>query len=65
MYFCVKEFEVGINDSIFSGDEQQNVYILYLLVNVCFIFGTFWCYSFFIFLSLDVSLTEHCIIVET
>ena len=27
-YFCVREFEVGINDSIFSGNEQQKVYIL-------------------------------------
>ena len=25
MYFCVNEFEVGVNDSIFSGDEQQKV----------------------------------------
>ena len=23
--FCVNEFEVGINDSIFSGNEQQKV----------------------------------------
>ena len=22
MYFCVNEFEVGFNDSIFSGNEQ-------------------------------------------
>ena len=28
MYFCVTEFEVGINDSIFSGNEQQMVYII-------------------------------------
>ena len=27
MYFCVSEFEVGVNDSIFSGDEQQKVYM--------------------------------------
>ena len=26
MYFCVNEFEVGVNDSIFSGNEQQKVY---------------------------------------
>ena len=26
MYFCVNKSEVGVNDSIFSGDEQQNVY---------------------------------------
>ena len=26
MYFCVSEFEVGVNDSIFSGNEQQKVY---------------------------------------
>ena len=26
MYFCVNEFEVGINHSIFSGIEQQKVY---------------------------------------
>ena len=25
MYFCVNEFEVGVNDSIFSGNEQQKV----------------------------------------
>ena len=22
MYFCVNEFDVGVNDSIFSGNEQ-------------------------------------------
>ena len=27
MYFCVNEFEVGVNDSIFSGNEQQKVYL--------------------------------------
>ena len=27
MYFCVNEFEVGVNDSTFSGNEQQKVYI--------------------------------------
>ena len=27
MYFCANEFEVGVNDSIFSGNEQQKVYI--------------------------------------
>ena len=26
MYFCVNGFEVGVNDSIFSGNEQQKVY---------------------------------------
>ena len=26
MYFCVNEFEVGVNDSILSGDEQQKMY---------------------------------------
>ena len=25
MYFCINEFEVGINDSIFSDIEQQKV----------------------------------------
>ena len=25
MYFCINEFEVGINDSIVSGNEQQKV----------------------------------------
>ena len=25
IYFCVNEFEVGANDSIFSGNEQQKV----------------------------------------
>ena len=26
MYFCVNEFEVGINDSMFFGNEQKKVY---------------------------------------
>ena len=26
MYFCVNEFEVSVNDSMFSGNEQQKVY---------------------------------------
>ena len=26
MYFCVSELEVGVNDSIFSGNEQQMVH---------------------------------------
>ena len=26
MHFCVNEFEVGVNDGIFSGIEQQKVY---------------------------------------
>ena len=26
MYFCVNEFKVGVNDRIFSGNEQQKVY---------------------------------------
>ena len=30
MYFCVNEYEVGFNDSIFSGNEQQKMY--YILV---------------------------------
>ena len=25
LYFCVNEFEVGVNDSIFSGNEQQKI----------------------------------------
>ena len=25
MYFCVNECEVGVNDSIFSGNEHQKV----------------------------------------
>ena len=29
MYFCVNEFEVGVND-IFSGNEQQKMYLLHL-----------------------------------
>ena len=28
MYFCVKEFEVDVNDSIFSGNGQQKVYLV-------------------------------------
>ena len=36
MYFCVDEFEVGVNDSIFSGNEQQKVYYsLELYVRCC------------------------------
>ena len=27
MYFWVNKFEVGVNDSIFSGNEQQKVYM--------------------------------------
>ena len=30
MYFCVNDFEVGVNDSIFSGNEQQKVCLLLL-----------------------------------
>ena len=26
MYFCINEFEVGVNDSIFSRNEQQEMY---------------------------------------
>ena len=26
IYFCLNEFEVGANDRIFSGNEQQEVY---------------------------------------
>ena len=26
MYFCINEFEVGVNDSTFSGNEQQKVH---------------------------------------
>ena len=26
MYFCVNEFEVGVHDSIFFGNNQQKVY---------------------------------------
>ena len=36
MYFCINEFEVGVNDIIFSGDKQQNFYdnaIAYLGLN--------------------------------
>ena len=32
MYFCINEFEFGVNDSIFSGNEQQKVYLLTSLV---------------------------------
>ena len=28
MYFCVNEFEVGVNDSIFSGNQRQKVYLI-------------------------------------
>ena len=26
IYFCVNQFDVGVNDSIFSGNERQKVY---------------------------------------
>ena len=26
MYFCANDFEVGVNDRAFSGNEQQRVY---------------------------------------
>ena len=32
MYFCVNEFEVRVNDSIFSGNEQQKVHYSYFAV---------------------------------
>ena len=32
MYFCFNEFEVGVNASIFFGNEQQKVYLSNLLV---------------------------------
>ena len=28
MYCCVNEFEVGVNDGIFSGNELQEVYVV-------------------------------------
>ena len=28
MSFCVNKFEVGVNDGIFSGNEQEKVYML-------------------------------------
>ena len=34
MYFCVNEFEVGVNDSILSSNEQQNVYKIRVLQNI-------------------------------
>ena len=27
MYFCINEFEVGINNCIFSSNKQQKVYL--------------------------------------
>ena len=33
MYFCVNEFEVGVNDSIFSANEQQKVYYPKVIMN--------------------------------
>ena len=32
MHFCVNEFEVGVNESIFSGNEHQKVYYSYMAV---------------------------------
>ena len=29
MYFCVNEFKVWVNDSIFSGNEQQKVHKIF------------------------------------
>ena len=39
IYFCLNEFEVGVNDSIFSGNEQQKVFIV-------FISFIMWCIKF-------------------
>ena len=33
MYFCVNEFEVGVNDSIFSGNEQQKAYFFCVVMD--------------------------------
>ena len=35
IYFCVNEFEVGVNDSKFFGNEQQKVYGVPNLVCQC------------------------------
>ena len=44
MHFCVNEFKVGVNDSIFSGNEQQKgvvnhsrdlARIIFPLFNLC------------------------------
>ena len=32
MYFRVNEFEVGVNDSIFSGNAQQNIYNIIIYI---------------------------------
>ena len=29
MYFCINELKVGVNDRIYSGNEQQKVYCWY------------------------------------
>ena len=34
MSFWVNEFEVGVNDSIFSGNGQQKVYLNYRYSNI-------------------------------
>ena len=33
MYVCIDDFKVSINDSIFSGNEQQKVYLVHKLSN--------------------------------
>ena len=40
MYFCVSEFEVGVNDCLFSGNEQLKVsyhkgYVSFFHENIC------------------------------
>ena len=34
MYFRVNKFEVGANDRIFSGNEQQKVYLKFFMAKL-------------------------------
>ena len=43
MYFCVNEFEVGVDDSIFSGNEQQKVYMISMTVIMMVWLWLWWC----------------------
>ena len=36
MYFWIDEFEVGVNDSIFSGNDQRNVLYVIVRSTMCY-----------------------------
>ena len=54
MYFCLKKFEVGINDSTFSGNEHQKVYYVTDILSVAA-----WFLSYLI--NVDHRPTKECL----